>query len=102
MTSQGSSYSRFQRALTTGNLHIIRAAAAELPHIELEDAARICAVIAERRPDRLDAAGTRWIHRLCTERDPDLGTVEAATRALTQMRNSSQEGLHALVMISRQ
>jgi hypothetical protein len=31
MTSQGNPWSRFQRALTTGNLTLVRAAAAELP-----------------------------------------------------------------------
>jgi hypothetical protein len=33
MTSQGSPYARFRRALKTRNLTIIRAAAAELPRI---------------------------------------------------------------------
>jgi hypothetical protein len=38
MASQGSPYGRFQRALKTGNLQIIRSAAAELPSVDLGDA----------------------------------------------------------------
>ena len=38
VSDSGSPYSRFQRALKTGNLTIIRTAAAELPEIRLDDA----------------------------------------------------------------
>ena len=38
MTSQGSPHARFRRALRTGNIHIVRAAALELPQIGLADA----------------------------------------------------------------
>ena len=38
MTSSGSPYSRFRRALATGNLAVVRAAAAELPAVDLADA----------------------------------------------------------------
>jgi hypothetical protein len=41
MTSQGSAYSRFKRALATGNPLLIRSTAAELPRIELADALAI-------------------------------------------------------------
>ena len=41
---KGGSYSRFRRALDTGNLTLVRAAAAELPTITLDDALRICAL----------------------------------------------------------
>jgi hypothetical protein len=38
VTSEGHAYSRFQRALLTGNLNLIEAAAAELPRVGLDDA----------------------------------------------------------------
>ena len=38
MSSQGSPYARFQRALRIGRLPLVRAAAAELPRIDLDDA----------------------------------------------------------------
>jgi hypothetical protein len=38
VTSQGSAYARFRRALKTGNINVIRGAAAELPRVDLGDA----------------------------------------------------------------
>ena len=38
---RGSPYAHFRRALDTGNLALIRTAAAELPQINLDDALRI-------------------------------------------------------------
>jgi hypothetical protein len=38
MPSDGSPYSRFRQALKTGNLHLVGAAAAELPQLALNDA----------------------------------------------------------------
>lgn len=101
MTSQGSSYSRFQRALTTHNLAIITAAARELPAIDLHDAARITAVIARQRPERLDAAGVRWLHRYCTEHDPTLTELARATAALQTMREDHDRGLRELLHTTR-
>ena len=42
LTSDGSPYTRFKRALATGNLNLIRAAAAELPRVGLSDALEVC------------------------------------------------------------
>jgi len=68
MTSDGSPYSRFQRALKTRNLSIIRAAVAELPNVSLLDALSICVVIRERQPDAFERAAVRWLGRFATER----------------------------------
>jgi hypothetical protein len=38
VTSQGSAYARFRRALLTGNVLLVTAAARELPQISLDDA----------------------------------------------------------------
>ena len=48
MTSDGSPYARFQRALRIGRLSLVRAAAAELPRVELDDALSICLLISEQ------------------------------------------------------
>jgi hypothetical protein len=45
VTSQGSTYARFRRALKTGNLTLIRNAAAELPSVDLVDALEVCIAI---------------------------------------------------------
>jgi hypothetical protein len=44
LTSQGSPYSRFRRALDTCDLGLVRAAA-ELPSVPLEDALRVCLLL---------------------------------------------------------
>ena len=50
MTSHGSPYARFQRALATGNLNVVRAAAAELPRIGVAEAAAMLLVILRAEP----------------------------------------------------
>jgi hypothetical protein len=65
---KGSSYANFQRALKTGDLLLIRAAAAELPAINLEDALAICVLVRDRQPERFDRAVLRWLGRYCLER----------------------------------
>jgi hypothetical protein len=64
---KGGSYARFRRALETGNLTVVRAAAAELPRINLDDALRVCALF-RADPSRYEAAVIRWLGRLCLER----------------------------------
>ena len=48
MSSQGSPYARFKRALRTGNLALVRAAAGELPAVRLDDALLIACLIEEQ------------------------------------------------------
>jgi hypothetical protein len=68
MTSQGSAYARFNRALLTQNLALIDAAARELPHISLADALRILVVMARKRDDRFARAAAKWAARVASER----------------------------------
>jgi hypothetical protein len=67
MTSEGSPYARFQRALRIGRLSMVRAAAAELPHVELDDALSICLLISEQDAERYERAAVRWLARLSLE-----------------------------------
>lgn len=90
MTSDGSPYSRFQRALKTGNLNVIRAAAAELPNVSLLDALAIVEVIRERRPEVFERAAVRWLGRFATERPAvRLDAVAQAVDAFARLRASS-------------
>jgi hypothetical protein len=87
VTSQGSAFQRFRRAIATGNLTIIRAEAAELPRIGLAEAAAILLVIADRDPDSYDRAAIRWLGKLCHERtEAGLADVARAAQALTALR----------------
>ena len=67
MTSHGSPYARFQRALRIGRLSMVRAAAAELPRIDLDDALAICLLIERQDGERYERAVVRWLARLATE-----------------------------------
>lgn len=93
MTSDGSSYSRFQRALKTQNLHLIRAAAAEVTKVELRDALAVCLVILERKPQDFERAVLRWIARFAIERPfATLETLMEAVEAFQEMRDGSEPG----------
>ena len=67
MTSEGSPYARFQRALRIGRLSLVRAAAAELPRIDLDDALSICLLISEQDTERYERAAVRWLARMSLE-----------------------------------
>ena len=88
MTSSGSPYARFQRALATGNLAVIRAAAAELPRIGVAEAAAMLLVIGRTEPEQYERAAVRWIGRLCLVRTRvDLEDLGRAAAALATLRD---------------
>ena len=97
VTSQGSAYSRFQRALKTGNLAIIRSAAAELPQVNLGDALAVCVAIREAEPHRYERAALRWLARFCVERpDATLAEVTAASWSFEHMAEQPAVALDTL------
>ncbi len=87
MTSQGSPYFRFRRALATRNPLLIRSAAAELPRIDLADALAICLALADADDDaygraaaRLQARWTRELPGVSLEEAHALGAALQALR----------------------
>ncbi|QEC48911.1 hypothetical protein FSW04_15895 [Baekduia soli] len=96
MSDAGSAYSRFQRALTTGNLTLIRAAAAELPAVRLGDALQVCVLLRDREPERYERAAVRWIGRFCVERAVTLEDVDHARVAFQIMRRDPERALGIL------
>jgi hypothetical protein len=68
VSSQGSPYSRFKRALRTGNLALVRSAAGELPAVRLDDALLIACLIEEQDGERFERAAVRWLGRFALER----------------------------------
>lgn len=76
MTSQGSAYARFKRCLATGNGALVRAAAAELPQLSLEDALAVCLVLRDDEPAVFERAIVRW-HALLCRQARGLGAREA-------------------------
>jgi hypothetical protein len=91
MSIKGSSYARFRRALETGNLTLVRAAAAELPTINLEDALRIC-LLLPADPPRYERAAVRWLGRLCLERpNTTLTELKLALAAFERLPSEPDE-----------
>ena len=97
VTSQGRAYPRFRRALATGNLLLIRAAAAELAQISLGDALVVCVAIRDAKPEQFERAALRWIARYCAERPTvTLADVRAAAEAFEWMAARPEDALDAL------
>lgn len=67
VSTTGSPYARFRRALATGNLALVHAAAAELPQVDLQDALRICLLMSQCDDDRFERAAVRWLARTSLE-----------------------------------
>ncbi len=100
VTSDGNPYTRFKRALETGNEVLVIAAALELPRIALEDALRICLVLRTGDPDRYERAAVRWLGRFALEAShvtiADLREAADALAALPQRATEAMEALQRL------
>ena len=101
MTSQGSPYSRFQRALQTGDLHLIRAAAAELPQVDLVDALAVCHVMARRADPAFERSAARWVARYTLERGAELADVRLVVGLFEALRTNAASSLPALEALAR-
>lgn len=102
MTSDGSAYTRFRRALATGNLNLIRAAAAELPRVSLPDALEVCLLLRDHDPGRFEKAAVRWLGRFALEAKgvtiSALETAASALRVLPERPDVSMEILSDLCL----
>ena len=97
MTSDGSPYARFRRALETGNELLVLGAARELPQIALDDALRICLVLRDGDPGRYERAAVRWLGRFALEaRAVTIGDLRAAAAALDSLPVRSAEAMEQL------
>ena len=97
VSSQGSPYQRFRRALATGNLNVIRAAAAELPRVDLGDVLAVCVAIRDSEPKRFQRAALRWLARFCVERPgATVADVRLAAGAFESMASDPDEALDTL------
>ena len=100
MTSDGSAYSRFRRALATGNANLVIAAALELPQIALDDALRICLVFRDGDPERYERAAVRWLGRFALEaRGVTIDAIQAAAAALDSLPERTSEAMEQLQRI---
>jgi hypothetical protein len=100
VTSDGSPYARFRRALETGNELLVLGAARELPQVALDDALRICLVLRDGDPGRYERAAVRWLGRFALEARAatieDLRRAAAALEALPTLTAEAMEQLQQL------
>ena len=100
MSIKGSSYARFQHALRAGNLTTIRAAAAELPYVDLTDALRVCLAMSHARDPAFDRAAVRWLARVCLEHpDVALGDIRLAASALHTLDSEQSDARTTLASV---
>jgi hypothetical protein len=102
VTSQGSPYSQFKRALARGNFLLAWTLAADLPSVPLADALALLLHARDRQPWRFETAAPRWHARLCSEARLTLPEAHLALAALHMLGGpSAAAGGKALTAICR-
>jgi hypothetical protein len=98
VTSEGSAYARFRRALESGTPLTVRAAAAELARIGLDDALAICLLFLDREPELFPRAAARWVARLTLEQPVALSDAHLALASLGALQHGNQRaGAESLI-----
>jgi hypothetical protein len=67
VTSQGSAYARFRRALDRGNVTEALSAATEIQIVGLVEALELTLLLADREPPKYERAALRWHARFVRE-----------------------------------
>jgi hypothetical protein len=97
VSSDGSAYTRFRRALEIGNELLVLAAAKELPRVGLRDALRICLVLRDGDPVRYERAAVRWLGRFALEgHGVTIGALRSAADALDALPTGASEAMERL------
>lgn len=97
MTSEGSAYARFRRALDARDAFGASAAALELDHVGLADALELTLIFLDEEPARYERAAVRWHARLCKDAHLSLDDAVAVLGLLAALRGRrAQEAARAL------
>jgi hypothetical protein len=100
VTSQGSAYSQFKRALERRNFMLAWTLAAELPKVPLADGLELLLLARDFEPARFDRAVPRWHARLCREQRLSSGEAQLALAALTALPGPGVESaVHSLAAL---
>jgi hypothetical protein len=100
VTSQGSVYSRFKRALARGNFMQAWTLAAEVPKISLADGLALLLLARDVEPARFDRGVPRWHARLCTEGRLSAAEAQLALAALNALPGAAgSTAAHALAAL---
>jgi hypothetical protein len=102
VTSQGSLYGRFQRALKAGQVFHAETAARELGGLNLADALRLVELYAAYEPDKFERAAVRWYTRYLEEAGPTLLQAGIALAALGELRGRGEAAGKLLAELCRE
>jgi hypothetical protein len=103
MTSDGHAVMRLQRLLANPRATAlqIRAVAAELPHVNLEDALAILLALLDREPHTYSRSAARWGSRLILERKLALPDAQLTLASLATLPGSgARAGAEALIELA--
>lgn len=96
----GVPYPLFRTALDGGDLQRVRALAARMGDVALDDALRICLLMRDREPERYEQAVVRWLGRFALEaRQATLDDLRAAADALDAMRTEPDAAMERLAAL---
>jgi hypothetical protein len=85
VTTQGTDYSQFKRALERRNFMLAWTTAAELPKVPLADGLELLLLAKDVEPARFDRSVPRWHARLCSEQRLSSGEAQLALAALNAL-----------------
>ena len=83
-------------ALSRGSVDGVLLAAAELPHIGLEDALEIVVLLAREHDHRFDRAAAKWVGRLLVDHPLGLRDARLALALVEHLPAAGAETLRAL------
>jgi hypothetical protein len=88
---QGRDYRWFRDALDRGDLPLVKATAAQLPRLNLDDALSIALLVIEHEPANAERAALRWLGRWALEsRGASLAELLEATVALSALAHEPE------------
>jgi hypothetical protein len=93
VTSQGTAYGRFRRAIDARQVSGALAAAAELPKLTLEDALELCLLLAEAGDARYPRAARRWLARFTDERSASVSDSLIAAASLSKLADDPRSAV---------
>jgi hypothetical protein len=88
---KGSDYRWLRNALDRGDLPLVKATAAQLPAVNLEDALAIALLVIEDEPHNAERAAVRWLGRWALEsKTASLASLLEATVALSALAHEPE------------
>jgi hypothetical protein len=91
MSIKGRDYRWFRDALDRGDLPLVKATAAQLPKLNLDDALSIALLVIEREPHNAERGALRWLGRWALEsRAATLEELLAAAVALSALAHEPE------------